>query len=192
MSARTTMKSLVALAAAAGVTALAAPAAGAIEEPGGQPAMCTGRSDPLTTLNAHANGTPKYVINLQTDAVGSPTGVLVLGRAADRLYVDQFCRFWQHVPGQEAGGHSGGEEADEAIATAHAVGFGQLVDGTRVLVRTDVRETDEGYFFRARYRPMGGHGEDAASAPAAMTEDEGEWVTVPAEGWAPLDGMNLR
>jgi hypothetical protein len=39
---------------------------------------------------------------------------------------------------------------------------------------------------------MGGHGEDAASAPAAMTEDEGEWVTVPAEGWAPLDGMNLR
>ena len=90
------------------------------------------------------------------------------------------------------GENGGGEEADEAIATAHAVGFGQLADGTRVLVRTDVRETDEGSFFRARYRPMGGHGEEGGPAPAAMAEDEGEWVTVPAEGWAPLDLLNLR
>lgn len=191
MSARTT-RMFVVLAAAAGATLLAAPAAGAMEEPGGLPEMCTGRSDPSTTLNAHANGTPKYVLNLETDAAGAPTGVLVLGRSADRLYVDDFCRFWQHVPGQEGGEHGGGEEADEAIATAHAVGFGQLADGTRVLVRTDVRETDEGSFFRARYRPMGGHGEEGGPAPAAMAEDEGEWVTVPAEGWAPLDLLNLR
>lgn len=87
----------------------------------------------------------------------------------------------------------GGEEAGEAIATAHAVGFGQLADGTHVLVRTDVRETDDGSFFRARYRPMGGHGDDGGQEQAAaMAQDEGAWVTVPAEGWAPLDLLNLR
>jgi hypothetical protein len=115
--------------------------------------------------------------------------VLILGRSADRVYVDDFCRLWQHLPGQEYGGHHDGEDPPEGTTTAHAVGIGVLPDGTEVLVRTDVRETEEGAFFRARYRLLGasgGHEDDGA-----MGHDE-EWTAVPAEGWAPLDHMDLR
>jgi hypothetical protein len=90
-----------------------------------------------------------------------------------------------------------GEEAEEGATTAHAVGIGMLADGTRVLVRTDVRATEEGMFFRARYRVMGQHGGESLSAAAAGGhEDDGHedesWSRIPAEGWAPLDQLNLR
>lgn len=191
MSAQRRTRTLAGLVAAAAATALIAPAAVAEGDmPEGQPVMCSGRSDPSMTVTAHANGTPKYVLNLETDAVGHPTGVLVLGRFLDRVYVDDFCRFWQHLPGQEYGGHEGGELPPEDATTAHAVGFGSLPDGTRVLVRTDVRETDEGAVFRARYRPMGAHaGHEDGTATTHVDE---EWTAVPAEGWAPLDHLDLR
>lgn len=190
MSPRITTRMRVALVGAAATAALLAPAAVAKgEEAGGLPGMCTGRSDPSTTVIAHANGAPKYVLNLETDAAGRPTGVLILGRSGDRVYVDDFCRLWQHLPGQEYGGHEDGHESLEGATTAHAVGIGTLKDGTRVLVRTDVRETDEGAFYRARYRPLGasgGHEDDGATA------HDDQWTAVPSEGWAPLDRMDLR
>ena len=183
MSTRRMARIFSGLVAAASTTLLAAPSAVAAGD-GGLPGMCSsGQPAPLTTLNAHANGTPKYLLNLETDAAGDPTGVLVVGRGADRLYVDDLCGFWQHQPGQVPG-HDG-EEVPEGATIVHAVGIGTLRDGTRVLARTDVRETDEGTSFRVRYRPMGQHGEG---------EDEGEesWTRVPVEGWAPLDLLNLR
>jgi len=171
---------LVGLAAAASTTLLAASAAVASGDPG-RPGMCTGRSDPLVTLNAHANGATKYILNLETDADGDPAGVLVLGQGASRVYVDDLCRFWQHVPGQEpeGEGHAVEGEVDEGATIAHAVGVGHLTDGTDVLVRSDVRETEEGRFFRVRYRATGQHDDEA-------------WTRVPVEGWAPLKQLNLR
>jgi len=183
MSAGRTARILVGLVAAASTTLLAVPAAAAADD--GLPGMCwAGRPAPLVTLNAHANGTPKYVLNLETDAAGDPTGVLIVGRGSQRLYVDDLCGFWQHQPGQEPG--HGGEEVPEGATIAHAVGIGTLRDGTRVLARTDVRETDEGMAFRVRYRPMGEHGEEEPG------EDEESWTRVPAEGWAPLDLLKVR
>ncbi len=183
MPARSNSRFLLGLAVAASTALLTAPTAVAAGETG-LPGMCTGRSDPLTSLTAHANGTPKYVLNLESDESGHPTGVLVLGRGPGRVYVDDFCRLWQHLPGQlpEGEGHPG-EEVDEDATTAHAVGIGSLQDGTRVLVRTDVRENDEGRAFRVRYRVMGAHGEDGT--------DEA-WTRLPVEGWAPLDLFILR
>jgi hypothetical protein len=195
MSAHSTTRFLVGLAAAASTALLAAPAAVAAGETG-LPGMCTGRSDPSMTLNAHANGDPKLILNLETDAAGAPDGVLVLGRGSGRVYVDDLCRFWQHLPGQvpggeghEDGGHEG-EDIDEGATTAHAVGIGWLTDGTKVLVRADVRENDEGRFFRARYREMGQHGGETAAVEEG--HDDEMWTRVPVEGWAPLKQLNLR
>jgi hypothetical protein len=166
-------------------------------------------------LNAHANGRPKdipkYILNLETDSSGAATGVMVVGKAAERLYVDQFCRFWQHLPGMEpgGGGHEPGEGHDpgaghvpgdeaEGATMAHAVGIGTLRDGTRVLVRTDVRGTEEGTFFRVRYRAMGQHGGEEGHEVTAAEGEDGEthkdeaWTMVPVEGWAPLDMLKLR
>ena len=193
MTTRRTATVLLGLATAASTTLLTAPVAVAAGETG-LPEMCSGRSDPSMTLNAHAYGDPKFVLNLETDPTGAPTGVLILGKGADRVYVDDLCRFWQHLPGQvpEGGGHEG-EEMDETATTAHAVGLGTLADGTRVLVRSDVRENDEGTFFRVRYRVMGMHGgEETVSTTAEEGHDEESWVRIPLEGWAPLDLMNLR
>lgn len=199
MSARRTTRLLVGLVAAVSTPLLAAPAAVAAGD-SGQPGMCSGRSDPLMTLNAHANGTPKFVLNLETDAAGAPEGVLILGRGASRVHVDDLCRFWQHLPGQvpEGEGHEG-EQIGEGATTAHAVGIGSLEDGTKVLVRTDVRENEEGIFFRARYRVMGMHGEDHATESGGSESegsedghDDGSWTRIPLEGWSPLDLMNLR
>ena len=195
MSAGSTTRFLVGLTAAGATALLAAPAAVAAGE-SGLPGMCTGRSDPFVTLNAHANGTPKFILNLETDATGHPDGVLILGQGASRVYVDDLCRFWQHVPGQvpEGGGHDGegheGEDVDEGATTAHAVGIGSLTDGTKVLVRTDVRENDEGRFFRVRYRVMGQHGGETAAVDEG--HDDEMWTRVPVEGWAPLKQLNLR
>lgn len=192
MSARRTTRLLVGLAAAASTTLLAAPAAVAAGE-SGLPGMCSGRSDPGMTLNAHANASTKLVLNLETDATGAPTGVLIVGQGSSRVYSDALCRFWQHVPGQvpEGGDHEGeaGEDVEEGATTAHAVGIGYLTDGTKVLVRADVRENEEGRFFRARYRVMGMHGE---SEGGEQTHEDEAWTTVPTEGWAPLKQLNLR
>lgn len=189
----------VALGLVVGASALAiqVPAGSAVAA-GELPEMCSGRSDPSLTINAHANGEPKYILNLSTDDAGRPTGALVVGRSADRIYVDEFCRFWQHLPGQEPGGdgRDGGDSGVESGATvAHAVGIGSLADGTRVLVRTDVRATDEGMFYRLRYRVMDGHGETSTTTEMAETgevHEDDAWSTVPAEGWARLDLLKFR
>lgn len=160
----------------------------------GTPSMCAGRTDPSLTLTAHSTGASKFILNLATDAAGVPTGVLIVGRQGDRIEVTSFCRLWQHVPGQEPDG--AGEDIDESATTAHAVGIGELRDGTRVLVRTDVRENDEGAFFRLRYRVMGAHGgeEGSPGTGGGSGHDEGDdsWVRMPSEGWAPLDQFRLR
>lgn len=168
------------------------------------PGMCNGRTDPNVVLTAHANGrsngVPKYILNLWTDSTGKPFGVLILGRGENRLIVEEWCRLWQHVPGQEPEGGSGqceaddheGEVEDEGATIAHAVGIGRLRDGTKVLVRTDVRGTEEGMFFRVRYREMGAHHEEVST----LAEDDGceddSWTRVPLEGWAPLDQLRLN
>lgn len=157
------------------------------------PGMCNGRSDANVAVNALARGDTKYVLNISTDTTGTPEGVLILGKDGTRFYVDQFCRVWQHLPGQEPGGETGCmADVPEGATVVHAVGLGQLDDGTRVLVRTDARETEEGKFFRVRYRAMGGHEDELV----ALAEDDGcsgdDWVSVPEEGWAPLDRLSVR
>ncbi len=205
MSARRATRFLVGLAAAASTTLLAAPAAVAAGDTG-LPGMCSGRSDPGMTLNAHANGSTKFVLNLETDATGAPTGVLILGQGSSRVYVEDLCRFWQHLPGQvpEGEGHEG-EDVDEGATTAHVVGIGFLTDGTKVLVRADVRENEEGRVFRVRYRVMGQHGEGetgetgdeghegGGGSPGTDEGHEDEaWTMAPIEGWAALKQLNLR
>ena len=167
------------------------------------PGMCKGRSDANVVLNAHAQA-PKYILNISTDSIGVPYGVLILEKGATRLYSDLFCRVWQHLPGQPTGDECEGElppgtdSSHEGAITAHAVGFGTLRDGTEVLVRTDVRATEEGKFFRVRYRTMGSHGghESGLVLPSAHEDDDGcedeTWTRIPAEGWAPLKQLNLR
>jgi hypothetical protein len=177
---------------------LLAPAAVAAEHDG-QPGMCSaGQPAPLMTLNAHANGTPKFVLNLETDASGVPSGVLILGRGEQRVYTDDLCNFWEHQPGQVPGGeghdgegHAGEAEVPEGATIAHAVGIGHLTDGTEVLVRADVRETEEGAFFRARYRALGQHEEAEGTDGGEAHEDEA-WTWVPGEGWLPLDHLKIR
>ncbi len=159
------------------------------------PGMCNGRTDPNVVLNAHANGqpsaVPKYILNLSTDGAGKPTGILILGKGAGRLLVEEWCRLWVHIPGQPMGGHCEGEEPDEGALNAHAVGIAWK-DGQRVLVRTDVRQTEEGRFFRVRYRVLGAHHEEAAVTEADDGCEDDGWTRVPGEGWAPLDQLKLR
>lgn len=163
------------------------------------PGMCNGRTDAGVVLIAHANGrpdgVPKYILNVATDEAGTPTGTLVLEQGPSRLLVEDWCRVWRHLPGQPTGGCEDEVSADvsEGAATAHAVGTGRLRDGREVLVRTDVRRTEEGAFFRVRYRPVGDHDHEAelAAAEDGGCEDDA-WTRVPAEGWYSLDRMQLR
>jgi hypothetical protein len=167
------------------------------------PGMCQGRSDPNVVLNAHAQS-PKLILNVSTDQLGVPYGVLILEKGALRLYADLFCRLWQHLPGQPTGGECEGETPDDAATEpegatiVHVVGLGNLKDGTAVLVRADLRETEEGKFFRLRYRVMGSHGghENETIAPAAHDDGGGcedeTWTRFPAEGWAPLKLLKAR
>jgi len=168
------------------------------------PGMCKGRTDPQTVITAHAPETaevPKFILNVATDASTPPvaTGVLILDKDGERLYVDQICRVWRHLPGQSYG--QCGADIPEGATTVHAVGIGTLRDGTRWLVRTDARRTEEGMFFRVRYKAMGAGHEEEGVAPAAH-EDGGcsgaEWIRVPAgdegehEGWAPLAQLKVQ
>jgi hypothetical protein len=172
------------------------------------PGMCNGRSDANTVVNAHANGqpnaVPKYILNLSSDSLGEITGTLVLGKGPDRLQVVEWCRLWQHIAGDPYGGHGGecdeggGEGEDHGSTNLHAVGL-TTFHGDRVLVRTDVRENDEGKFFRVRYRVLGDHGEDDCGDEGGCEEVtveeepcEGGWTRIPAEGWLPLDQLKVR
>lgn len=160
------------------------------------PGPCHGRSDANLLINAHAQQ-PKFILNLSTDALGVPYGVLILDRGKERLYADLFCRAWKHRPGDSPGGSCEGEEPHAAVTVVHAVGLGLLTDGTEVLVRVDARETSEGKFFRVRYRIRAHHPESAASLAPTSGEDEGgcedeTWTRVPAEGWAPLKMLKVR
>lgn len=154
------------------------------------PGMCNGRSDPNVVLNAKATGSgpaaPKYILNLETDALGAPTGAMVLGRGAGRLMVTDWCRLWQHRPGQPSG-HGCGDPGEEGAINAHAVGIGMLRGTGEVLVRTDVRATEEGKLFRVRYRALGGGHDETEEG----CEDE-SWTRVPAHGWLPLDRLKVR
>lgn len=177
------------------------PGSPALAQESGLPGMCNGRHDANVLINAHANRPDKYILNLETDAAGNPTGVLILGKGKDRLYVDDWCRVWQHLPGQPYPDTCEGETPTEGAITAHAVGL-TMKDGQQVLVRTDVRSTDEGQFFRVRYRTLeshegeddhegGGGGGGHEDGEGGGCEDE-TWTKVPAEGWAPLNTMNVR
>jgi hypothetical protein len=172
--------------------------------------MCNGRSDAGIAVNAQANGTSKYVLNIKTDGEGNPKGRLILGQGPDRVSVSDFCRMWAHLPGQPPG--PCGREEDIGTTNVHAVGLGTL-DGEAILVRTDIRETDEGIFFRVRYRPLPDHGEDDENGGGGCEDEGGDgcgegggaggghedggcddesWTRIPAEGWLPLQQLNAR
>jgi hypothetical protein len=175
----------------------------ALAQASGLPGMCNGRTDANVQINAMANGrsTIKYVLNIETDAAGQPTGTLILGQGKERMKVEEWCRVWQHQPGQPYGSCSA--DIPEGAVTAHAVGI--LARGEeRTLVRTDIRQTDEGTYFRVRYRILPSHdghdgdegGHDGGSG-GGHDEDEGgcedeTWVRVPAEGWSQLHTMKVR
>jgi hypothetical protein len=156
------------------------------------PGMCKGRTDPNIRIEASARGTIGYLLNVWTDSSGRPRGALTLHQGGTWLRITQWCRLWQHNPGDEA--EKGEEEIPEGATVAHVVGTGTLADGTPILVRTDLRSTGDGNAFRVRYRPLGGHDEphDEVTVSAHDDEEEEGWVRFPAEGWAPLQRFNLR
>jgi hypothetical protein len=53
-----------------------------------------------------------------------------------------------------------------------------------------VRETDEGRFFRVRYRVPDEH-HDAALINDHDDGCDGGWVRIPAEGWYPLRQLHV-
>ncbi|HZD86916.1 MAG TPA: hypothetical protein VE088_02805 [Gaiellaceae bacterium] len=178
------------LPAPAAIVALTAETPGTGQTPG--TGMCSGRTDPNLVVIAHANGrpglVPKFILNVSTDADEVVTGSLVLGRGADRLVATDWCRAWQHIPGTQG---KCGEEYPEGATTAHAVGYGTLRDGTRVLVRSDVRQTEKGGVFRVRYRVP--PADEGSQTEGDSCEDD-SWTWLPPrtegeeedEGWYPL------
>lgn len=179
--------------AAAAVALLAvAPASAASES--GLPGMCNGRSDAGLVVHAQAHDPTKYILNLTSDGAGVPTGVLILGRGGPetRLYVDEFCRVWRHLPDQPGGGACAADLPDGAVVV-HAVGIAHRPDGTSLLVRTDAKQADSDPEFRVRYREFGSHDHVADVA----VHDEGDgcsdegWTRFPEEGWAPLHQLRL-
>ena len=184
--------------AVAGVLALAASfrvgVAPTVAAEGPLPGMCNGRTDPDIAVVAIANGAathPKYVLSIATDSSGSPTGTLIVGQGSQRLEVTQWCRAWLHVPGTSGGGSCEDADVRDDATTAHAVGVGMLRSGQVVTVRTDVRRTDEGIFFRVRYRLPEQH-HDAETAMVEHDDDcEGGWLRIPVEGWSPLRHLHV-
>jgi hypothetical protein len=158
--------------------------------------MCNGRADPNVEVIAHVNGrrgdVTKFILNVSTDANAVATGSLILDRGPDHIVVTDFCRVWQHLPGTQPKCE---EPYPEGAVTAHAVGLTTARDGTPLLVRADVRQTEEGTFFRVRYRALTGEHEAVAAAMGedeGGCEDEGTWTKVPPEEWAPLDQLMVR
>ncbi|HZE04802.1 MAG TPA: hypothetical protein VE127_06250 [Solirubrobacteraceae bacterium] len=157
------------------------------------PGMCSGTTTPNLVVNAHANGrpgdVPRFILNVSTDASGTATGAMVLGQGRDRLMVTDWCRVWQHPPGQTSGGNCGELYPPGAI-TAHAVGL-TTSGNPRMLVRADVRKlTDGQMLFRVRSRALTGEGA-TAMAEDDSCGDEG-WTWVPGEEqWAPADQIHI-
>lgn len=198
MRTRMTFAALGVALAAAVVPALAArgsaPAAAA-ELPGA--GMCNGQKAPNLEVIAHARASgdiPKFILNVSTDANAVATGTLILGQGRDHIVVTDICRVWLHLPENTPKCE---EPYPEGATTAHAVGLTARRDGTPLLVRADVRESEEeGTTFRVRYRALTGEHE---AAPAAMGEEDGcegedeSWTWIPAEEeWAPLDQLMVR
>lgn len=208
------MKTIAALSAVVGLIMIAIAAAStvpsAVAQEDQMPGMCNGRTDANLSVNAHANGprgdAPKYILNISSDSLENISGVLILGQGRDRLEVTEWCRLWHHLPDQPYGDCD--DEQDTGSTNVHAVGIATLRDGQEVLVRTDVRENDEGLWFRVRYRAMGDHdgedGEDGGCEDGGDgcgdggggheeggCEDEG-WTKVPEEGWLALDKLKVR
>lgn len=162
---------------------------------GALPGMCNGRSDPDTVVVAVANGRgqpTKFILSLTTDGAGTPTGTLILGQGPQRIEITQWCRLWQHIPGQTEGGSCEHSAPAEDAITAHAVGQGYLLDGRRIVMRADVRESDEGAVFRVRYRVPDDQHHELTALAGEHDECEGGWVRIPAEGWLPLQHLNVR
>jgi hypothetical protein len=152
------------------------------------PEMCNGRSDPNLGITAQSGGAVgpalKYFLGISSDATGSATGRLVVGLpgSAQRLVVTDWCRVWQHQPGQPSNGSCGLTYPEGAI-TAHAVGTTEL-GGQDLLVRTDVRELASGsMLYRVRYRPL--------ATETASDDCETGWTKLPGEGWYSLDSFHV-
>lgn len=172
---------------------LPAPSTATAAEPA-LPGVCIGRTDPSTTVVAVANGRGaplKYVLSVSTDGTGAVTGTMILDQGAGRLLVTQWCRMWLHVPGTTGGGSCADSDVRDDATTAHAVGQGTLANGQAVTVRTDVRGTDEGLFFRVRYRTPDEHHVTDVAVAEHEDECEGGWVRIPAEGWYPLRHLHV-
>ena len=182
---------LVAIMSAFGFAAAASPVAA---EGSAVPGMCNGRSDENVVVNAHARGGSKYILNVSTDSRGHPLGELIVSRGTKRLYVDDFCRVWQHIDGMAPGGHgSCSTHLSSGATVVHAVGTGRLNDGSRILVRTDARRTDDGPFFRVRYRKMGSHAHEATAHADEQGCSGEDWVSLlPSHGWGSLDHLKVR
>lgn len=180
-------------------TAMASWGCSAEADPGSSlPGMCNGRKDPDTLVEARAGAAkadasqPGYTLNVRTDADGLPTGVIVLEQGGDRLYADELCRLWGHVPGESAGQCPDAGSA-EGSTVVHVVGIGSFRDGAEVVVRADMRETKDGRFFRVRWRPIDNEHESEAPASPQAAGDCGEgWDRYPDEGWAPLDALDVQ
>ena len=176
------------LAAVTAVVASAHPAGASEAAP--LPGMCNGRSDPNLVVIAHANGpvSPRFILNVNTDRSGHPSGSLMLGRGPGTLTASNWCRVWQHLPGSQPQGDCETAYPVGAI-TAHAVGIGSF-GGHAVVVRVDVRKYADGTMgYRLRYQPWN------PSQGATTLEDScnGEWTWVPAEEtWSPLTQFMVK
>lgn len=180
--------------AAAGASSVAARPATAADS-SQLPGMCSGRADPNLVVIGHANGqaareAQKMILNVETDSVAHATGSLVFGQGPATLTATDWCRVWQHQPGQQSNG-SCEESYPEGALTAHAVGLGSQA-GRTVLVRVDVRKLADGQGqYRLRYRPWPPGGEVTAQEEDNCG-DEG-WTWYPAEEeWAPLSQVMIR
>ncbi len=152
------------------------------------PEMCNGRSDPNLSIRAQASGDARpalpYFVGISTDSSSNGSGSLIVGLPAstERLVVTDWCRVWQHRPGQPSSG-SCGLTYPAGATTAHAVGTTEF-EGQKLLVRTDVRELASGsMLYRVRYRPL--------ATETAVDDCETGWSKLPAEGWYTLDSFHV-
>jgi hypothetical protein len=185
------------LAAALGLATSGAGCAAGAEEGPALPGMCSGRSDPDTSIVAVASGSvpgsgsADYAVTIQTDAEGRPSGSIVFERGGVRLVASDLCRVWGHVPGEPTGQCPDAGSA-EGATVLHAVGIGSFTDGAEVVVRTDIRETKDGRYFRVRWGARDTSREDAG-ATGQPSEACGEgWTRYPDGGWATLDTLTVQ
>ena len=132
--------------------------------------MCSGRTDAGFGISASAGGsggTPVFALQVSSDSGAHVTGSMTFEGGAYFLSTQQWCRIWQHRPGDVP---KGGEPYPEGAMGAHALGYVTLGDGTTVLVRADVRQLAGGeILYRVRYQPAGAHGETPVDAGTTTT-----------------------